>query len=101
MTPPPSAYTTLYKFLLTLIAVLQTLVTHPKHERRGAGSLLLKWGCEEADRKGVEAYLEASAVGVPLYERHGFKKVKDITLDLKDFGGNQKFTFTVSLHIHV
>ncbi|GKT86577.1 GNAT family acetyltransferase [Colletotrichum tofieldiae] len=51
---------------------LDTLVTHPDYQRRGAGSLLLKWGCELADENGVGAYVDASKAGKGLYERFGF-----------------------------
>ncbi|KAF2203085.1 acyl-CoA N-acyltransferase [Delitschia confertaspora ATCC 74209] len=66
--------------------ILQTLVTHPNHERKGAGSALLRWGLEQADAKGVETYLEASQIGAPLYARYGFQPVKDLVFDLRDFG---------------
>ncbi|KAH7118935.1 acyl-CoA N-acyltransferase [Dendryphion nanum] len=72
---------------------LDTLVTHPDHHRRGAGGLLIKWGIEEADRRNVECYLEASPMGVPLYERYGFEKVRDIELDLRPFGYEHRFDF--------
>lgn len=75
---------------------LDTLVTHPDHHRRGAGGLLVKWGVEEADRRNVECYLEASPMGVPLYERYGFERVRDIELDLKPFGYDHRFDFIVS-----
>ncbi|GJC82238.1 hypothetical protein ColLi_05076 [Colletotrichum liriopes] len=58
--------------LLTWGADLDTLVTHPDYQRRGAGSLLLKWGCELADENGVGAYVDASKAGKGLYERFGF-----------------------------
>ncbi|EFQ32953.1 acetyltransferase [Colletotrichum graminicola] len=51
---------------------LDTLVTHPDYQRRGAGSMLLKWGCELADEDGVGAYVDASKAGKGLYERFGF-----------------------------
>lgn len=51
---------------------LDTLATHPDYQRRGAGSMLLKWGCELADRHGVALYVDASKAGAPLYERFGF-----------------------------
>jgi predicted N-acetyltransferase YhbS len=35
--------------------VLDTLVALPKHKRRGAGSMLVRWGCERADAAGVVA----------------------------------------------
>ncbi|RDW67265.1 GNAT family N-acetyltransferase [Aspergillus mulundensis] len=51
---------------------LDTLVTHPAYHRRGAGSMLLQWGCELADRDGVALYVDASKAGARLYERFGF-----------------------------
>ncbi|KAK1639399.1 hypothetical protein BDP81DRAFT_458877 [Colletotrichum phormii] len=51
---------------------LDTLVTHPDYQRRGAASMLLAWGCALADEDGVAAYVDASKAGAPLYERFGF-----------------------------
>ncbi|KAI8657972.1 N-acetyltransferase domain-containing protein [Fusarium keratoplasticum] len=51
---------------------LDTLATHPDYQRRGAGSMLMKWGCDLADKNGVGAYVDASKAGAPLYERFGF-----------------------------
>lgn len=65
---------------------LNILCTHPKHHRRGAGAMLIKWGIEEADRLGLECYLEGSKEGRPLYERNGFKVEKEVTFDMADFG---------------
>jgi predicted N-acetyltransferase YhbS len=62
--------------------VLDTLVALPKHERRGAGSMLVRRGCERADAAGVVAYLEGSPVGEPLYARHCFKRVGGLELEL-------------------
>ena len=39
---------------------LNTLATHPEHERKGAGSMLVKWGVDVADKLGVEAFLMSS-----------------------------------------
>jgi GNAT superfamily N-acetyltransferase len=75
---------------------LDTLATLGKHERRGAGSLLVKWGCERADEAGVEAYLEASEMGEPMYRRHGFESKEVMTLDLRKFGGGEVLRFIVS-----
>jgi len=76
--------------------VLDTLVTLPEHERRGAGSMLVRWGCDRADEAGVEAYLEASPMGAPMYAKHGFIAVKEVELDLKRFGGEENLSFVVS-----
>ena len=51
---------------------LDTLGTHPDYWRRGAGSLLVKWGCDLADADGVSAYVDASKDGAPLYAKYGF-----------------------------
>ncbi|KAL1608293.1 hypothetical protein SLS60_003233 [Paraconiothyrium brasiliense] len=76
---------------------LVTCVVLPQHERRGAGSMLVQWGCERADEAGVEAYLEASLVGAPMYERLGFKPVKHIELDTKTFGAERNERFIIKL----
>lgn len=70
--------------------MLDTCVTLPQHERRGAGSLLVKWGCDRADEAGVVAYLEASPVGSPMYARHGFVVQREIELDLGKYGGKEE-----------
>ncbi|KAH6665359.1 acyl-CoA N-acyltransferase [Plectosphaerella plurivora] len=51
---------------------LDTLATHPDYHRRGAASMLIKWGCDLADKDGVGAYVDASKAGAPLYARFGF-----------------------------
>lgn len=78
--------------------VLDTLVTLPNHERRGAGSMLVSWGCRKADEAGLDAYLEASPMGAPMYARHGFEKAKDVELDLTKYGGDEVLRFIVSIH---
>jgi len=40
-------------------------------QRRGAGSMLLRWIAAEADNLGLPAYLESTTEGRDLYERHG------------------------------
>jgi GNAT superfamily N-acetyltransferase len=77
---------------------LDTLATLGKHERRGAGSLLVQWGCERADEEGVEAYLEASEMGEPMYKRHGFESKDVMELDLRKYGGEEVLRFIVSIN---
>jgi GNAT superfamily N-acetyltransferase len=77
--------------------VLDTLCTLARHERKGAGSMLVRWGCDRADEAGVEAYLEASPLGAPMYARHGFVRQEEIELDLRKFGGDEVLKFIVSI----
>ncbi|CAI7572732.1 unnamed protein product [Penicillium pancosmium] len=51
---------------------LDTVATHPDYQRRGAGSMLVGWGCDLADSQGVLAYVDASKDGAPLYAKFGF-----------------------------
>ncbi|KAF2141862.1 uncharacterized protein K452DRAFT_287835 [Aplosporella prunicola CBS 121167] len=65
---------------------LATLVTHPDHGRKGAGSVLLQWGLDKADEMGLEAFVEATPMGQGLYEKMGFEVAKDVPFDLGQFG---------------
>lgn len=67
--------------------ILESLVTHPDHHRRGAGGMLVKWGNQRADELGLVSYLEGSRDGRALYERYGFNEVRGIRCDLREFGG--------------
>jgi GNAT superfamily N-acetyltransferase len=57
---------------LTCETDLDTVGTHPDYQKRGAGAMLVKWGCDLADENDVAAYVDASKAGAPLYKKHGF-----------------------------
>lgn len=65
---------------------LHLLITHPAHRGRGAGSMLVKWGCDKADRLGIIAACTASADGEAVYKKNGFVVKKAVELDLSPFG---------------
>lgn len=48
--------------------------------------MLLNWGISKADSLGLPAFLEASAMGKPLYERVGFQTRELVTFDLEKYG---------------
>ncbi|KAE8349876.1 acyl-CoA N-acyltransferase [Aspergillus coremiiformis] len=48
------------------------LATNPDHQRRGAASLLVQWGCDLADRNGAAIYIASSQEGLGLYRKFGF-----------------------------
>ncbi|KAF2810222.1 acyl-CoA N-acyltransferase [Mytilinidion resinicola] len=56
------------------------LATDPDYQRQGIGKGLLKWGCDEADKEGIYAYLESTPAGRKLYESMGFEHVDQIEL---------------------
>ncbi|MCJ1426386.1 hypothetical protein MMC29_004289 [Sticta canariensis] len=60
--------------------LLNMCFVDPDHRRRGVGSLLVEWGTRKADEMGVEAFIEATDIGKPLYDRHGFTSMNEYTL---------------------
>ena len=66
--------------------VLGILVIHPKHQRRGAGAMLVQWGTDLADEAGLPCYLEASSKGYDLYKRKGFEDVEFLDMDMSKWG---------------
>jgi len=77
------------------IVILHALVTHPDHQRKGAGKLLLQRFVEEVDREGLETYLEASEIARPLYVRFGFAPTLEKVFDLEKYGKQGKEVNTV------
>jgi len=52
--------------------VLDVLSTHPTHQHRGAGTILMEWGTAIADEMKVEAFIEGTIHAKHLYEKNGF-----------------------------
>ncbi|EMC92690.1 hypothetical protein BAUCODRAFT_52542, partial [Baudoinia panamericana UAMH 10762] len=71
--------------------LLDILVTNPTQQRRGAGAKLLAWGCEQADKHGVMMCLESTPAGLGLYERFGFRQVRTLKADMRDFGWDKPY----------
>jgi hypothetical protein len=46
----------------------------------------MKWGTDKADELGIECYVESSPEGKGLYEKFGFRTVREMSFDLKDCG---------------
>lgn len=72
---------------------LEGICVHPEYQRKGIARELVKWGIEEADRLGLDLYLEATEEGRPVYERAGLDPVKEERFEC-DFGAA---SFTVGL----
>ncbi|KAI9668291.1 MAG: hypothetical protein M1821_001111 [Bathelium mastoideum] len=67
---------------------LRGLAAKPAHHRKGAASMLLKWGIERSDGAGLPIYLESSKKGKPVYEKFGFEILRVLEIDLEKYGGN-------------
>jgi GNAT superfamily N-acetyltransferase len=73
------------------------LTVMPDVQRRGIGSVLLREGLKEVDRRGLPAFIEASPMGLGLYKKFGWEEMLKTTVNLKDFGGDDVDCVTVGL----
>ncbi|KAL8655270.1 MAG: hypothetical protein Q9226_003111 [Calogaya cf. arnoldii] len=81
--------------LLTGPLALDILTVDPKHQKRGAGRMLVEWGTAVADKMGVVAVVEATKYAIPLYQSAGFQIGHHHIIDLPDhWAGRDKQTFT-------
>lgn len=69
---------------------LHMLHSDPKHRGRGAGSALMQWGLQHADKINLPVYLESSPDAHKFYEKHGFTDVEVFSFDLSRFGGSEQ-----------
>lgn len=76
-------------FIANDVGDLHLLLTHPSYRRRGAGGMLVRWGCDKADEMGIMAACTASAAGEAVYKKNGFEVKKLVELDLSPFGYNE------------
>lgn len=69
---------------------LEILACTSTRQRLGAGSELLAWGNELADREAKVHWLEASPHGYPLYRRFGFEDVEPMDLKVTELWGPER-----------
>ncbi|CZS90528.1 related to DUR1,2-urea amidolyase [Rhynchosporium graminicola] len=60
--------------------------TLPKHQGRGAGTLLSKWGVQKAKDDNLPVYLESTIAASPLYRRLGFVALDGLSMVLPGNG---------------
>ena len=86
-----SAYT-LPETSLGLTAIdLQILCTLPQYWRHGAGGMLVKYGCDIADKLNAVSVVESSGMGEQLYKKSGFLVKKTVMLQTrKKFNDREK-----------
>lgn len=64
------------------------MAVHPSHRRLGIGTQLMEIGVALADQHNLDAWMEASGMGKPLYEKHGFSSVAEIQFDTEKDGAS-------------
>jgi GNAT superfamily N-acetyltransferase len=71
-------------FLMTILAV------DPLYQRMGVGARLLEWGLQEADREGVESWINASPYGIGLYKKFGWEECGTLDVELEKIWGEDR-----------
>lgn len=67
------------------LLVLDIIHTHPSHQSRGVGMLLLRWGTDRADKLRMQCYVESSPTGHSLFRRHEFEDITEMEIDLNKY----------------
>lgn len=78
-----------YAFLITTHMAwtdLSFVATDPRHQRLGAGSMLVNWGLERCKRENAVALLESTMEAAPFYEKLGFCAEETISMRLDEVG---------------
>lgn len=66
------------------LPALCKLQVAPNHERKGVGSLLIKYGL---DRTSLPCYHFSTPNAAKVYEKHGWREINRVTLELYKYGG--------------
>lgn len=77
--------------------VCSLLCVHEDFQHRGAGTLLVQWGMEQAVALGIPVYLEASPAGYPLYLRLGFRKIDTVVVKAGMWDGDQDLHYVAMM----
>ncbi|PGH01464.1 hypothetical protein AJ79_07902 [Helicocarpus griseus UAMH5409] len=67
---------------------LSYIGTDPKHQRRGAATMLIRWGMERSMSENVPIQLESTMIAWPLYEKLGFQAKANICMQLEGIGND-------------
>ncbi|KAK7962399.1 uncharacterized protein PG986_003224 [Apiospora aurea] len=81
------------------IKVLEFLGVDQGYQGKGLGFALVDWGCRQADKAGLETYLDATIKGLPFYKKcFGFEERKPLIMPTRhDTYGNYELVASVRL----
>lgn len=68
-----------------MILGANSIAVDPSYQGKGIGTLLTRWGMEEAEKDGRDVYLLASEAGALLYRKLGFVEI----CEMEKFGMRQ------------
>ncbi|KAK3900099.1 hypothetical protein C8A05DRAFT_17561 [Staphylotrichum tortipilum] len=68
-------------------AELEYLAVHPRHQRRGVATALVRSGMRQAEKLDLDIYVHAMKPGVLVYQRLGFRLERELIQDDTEYGG--------------
>lgn len=60
---------------------------HPQHQRKGIATALVRSGMRQAEKLGLDIFVHAMKIAVPLYQRLGFRIEQELVQDDSIYGG--------------
>ncbi|KAF4627004.1 hypothetical protein G7Y89_g11154 [Cudoniella acicularis] len=60
------------------VFAITSLTVLPEYEGRGAGSMFVRWGTEQADAIGSECIVESGIRAESFYAKHGFERIEHV-----------------------
>lgn len=66
---------------------LEYLAVHPKHQRKGIATALVRSGMYQAEKLGLDISVHAMKVAMPVYQRLDFRIERELIQDDPKYGG--------------
>ena len=70
---------------------LDTLSTAPEYQRKGLGSMLMKWGIEQLEERSVPSVIVSTEAGKSTYLKHGYETLGTWGIELGNHGGTRRY----------
>ncbi|MCJ1309649.1 hypothetical protein MMC25_003309 [Agyrium rufum] len=69
---------------------LYSIAINPAYQKRGIGSVLIRWGTEKADEAGVFCWVHSSDGGYGAFEANGYVERQRLVVNLDEYAGGVK-----------
>ena len=63
------------------------MAVHPENQGKGVGTALVESGMRQAEKLGLDVFIQAMKAGMGVYERLGFRTEKEFVQDDSKNGG--------------
>ena len=70
--------------------VWNSLHVHPKYQKQGIGTALLRWGFEQFDLEKEKIWIQTQMRGRNVYRKFGWVDVENFDIDLSRWGGEMR-----------